>query len=193
MHCIFTFVWLMFTGRSYCHPEWLVVSLFITLFWFYMDGNFKLLIKIVAIIRGQEKQMTNTEVSLRPFQQLLETRGFFQVTLEVRLQTKPEVDSSFFLESPRTSSLVENNHNISSKFKREFFHWLGIDQECHIGSKTKEFLLTKCSSMKGGILLLLIYSLIMYQPSYKNNFNHRQNSLIHLTTATGLSCTVLAQ
>ena len=29
--------------------------------------------------------MTNTEVSLRPFQQLLETRGFFQVTLEVRL------------------------------------------------------------------------------------------------------------
>lgn len=114
-------------------------------------------------------------------------------TLEVRLQTKAEVDSSFFMESSRTSSVVENNHNISSKFKREFFHWLGIDQECHIGSKTKEFLLTKSSNMKGGILLLLIYSLVMYQPSYKNNFNQRHHSLIHLTKTTGFSCTVLAQ
>lgn len=41
----------MFTGRSCweCHPEWLVVSLFTTLFWFYIDGNIKL--EIVAICK----------------------------------------------------------------------------------------------------------------------------------------------
>ena len=82
---------------------------------------------------------------------------------------------------------VENNHNISSRFKRECFHWLGIDQECHILSKTKEFLSTESSSMKGVILLLLIYSLLMFWPNYRHKFNLRhRNLLIHLTKTTEL-------
>lgn len=115
MHCIFTFVWLMLTD-SYCHPEWLVVSLFNSILVLY---GWKL--QIINKTKQKEKSQGEVDDKYRGISETLPTvprdTWFLSSDIESQIVDSLEGDSSFPWKVPEPP-LVENNHNICKIQKR---------------------------------------------------------------------------